>query len=194
MRLEGFTGESQYSTTVPYFLSTGEITQETLDNAMQSIFSTRQTAYDFRDVLNNEIIPMYSDTTNFMVVMNNSYNNATYINNDFVSKKEEAGRIHQKTRNGVAKERDVFFQQKHTIGYNRFLSGMIQALIVIVAISGIMFGLWAVGKISVKMLGAVVTVMVMCFLIVLAIVIKNNLTRRSDDWTKFYFAPYNINQ
>lgn len=194
MQIEGFAPDAQYGANVPYFLSTGEITQETLDNAMANIFSAKQTAADFRDVMNNEIIPMYSDTTNFMVVMNNSFNNATYINSDFAQKKDEADRLHNRTKNGVAKERDNYFQQKRTIGYNSFMSGMIQTLILIISVSGILFGLWAVGKISTTMVGAVVSVMVMCFLIVMAIVIKNNLTRRPDDWNKFYFAPYNINQ
>lgn len=186
------TSPSQYNVTVPYFLSTGEITQETLDSAMESIFATKQTAADFRDILNNEIIPMYSDTTNFMVVMNNSFNSANYIHDDFQQKKTEAQRIHEKTKNNVAKEREVFFQQRRTIGYNTFLSGMIQALIVVVGVSGIMFGLWGVNKISTKMLGAVVSIMLMCLLLVLAILVKNNLTRRVDDWNKFYFSPYTV--
>lgn len=183
---------SQYNASVPTFLSTGEITQETLDSLMGNLFSSRQTASDIRDILNNEIIPMYSDTTNFMMVMNNSMNSANYIHDDFQVKKAEAERVHKSTTNSVAKQRATYFEKKRTIGYNTFMAGVIQALIIVMGISGILFGMWSVGKLGTKALGAVVAVMMACLLLVVAVMVKNNLTRRVDDWNKFYFSPYKM--
>lgn len=147
---------------------------------------------DVIDHLQLESIPNYSTGTRTLLMMNNSYNSASYMKDDLQSKLQNASSINAQARVGIHKMRAVYMQKKNTIGYLTFISGVVQALVVIACLSAVLAALYmsASSQNQNKMwyiVGA--CVIFALFLTVVAVIVKNNYTRRPDDWNKFYFTP-----
>lgn len=172
--------------------STGTLSEEAALNLIECIFGSQETdMIKAVSVMNQSILPTYSEKTNTMLLMNNSYNTTTYMKDDLMSKKTEVEKLNSDVRRNIHNVRYAYLQKRREAAYYRFMSGVIQALIVICAISAMLFVLYKAKYISTTMLGAGIATIVALTLIVIAVIIKNNMTRRPDDWNKFYFAPSN---
>lgn len=170
--------------------STGVLSDEVLNNSINCVLGTSDmNVIKTMNIINQQLLPAYSERTNTMLLMNSSYNSSSYVKDDLLSKKEAIQNQNNKARNDIHKVRFAYLQKKRTAAYNKFMSGIIQAMIVIVAISAILQSLHKLGKISTGWFSAGIMIMLALFLFVIAIIVKNNLTRRTDDWNKFYFAP-----
>ena len=170
--------------------SIGNATHDIIENELNSLLQSNDIVHDVVIQLKDNIIPAYSDNTNVLLMMNNSYNSAAYISGDLKSKQQHAESLNKQSRSGIHTMRNVYMQKQYTIGYTRFLSGVVQSLVVIVCVIGILISLQKPGKIPSKqwlIIGCLVIAGL--FLLVLAAIIKNNMTRRPDDWSKFYFFP-----
>lgn len=144
-----------------------------------------------RTYLTNQIIPDYMNSTMQIISLNNAHVSTNYLKNDLIQKNVESIAMNKKAINNVEKVRYSYLQKKRTSAYYKFMSGIIQSLIIIIAISSILFIFYKNKKLSPMLLGAAISIIMAMFLIVVAILIKNNMTRRQDDWGKFYFAPNN---
>lgn len=172
--------------------STGIMSDELVSKAMQCVFDTNTSDLESvktMNLINNHILPKYEEKTNTMMLMNSSYNSSTYIKEDLDSKRAEVEHINALARKNIHKVRYSYLQKRRETAYYRFMSGVIQSLILIIAVSAILIAFYKMGKLSPILMGACIVSIVAIFLIVIAIIIKNNLTRRPDDWSKFYFAP-----
>lgn len=172
--------------------STGIVDSSALAKAISCVMGdTTAQSDNAMTILRQHIIPAYSDATSTMVLMNTSYNNSAYVRDDINTRKLEMERMSQSTRNNIHKVRYTYMQKRRQAAYYTFMSGVMQSLIVIVSLSAVLASMYKLGLLSPKMLAAGVMTMVLLFLLVIAVIIKNNLTRRPDDWHKFYFAPNN---
>lgn len=172
--------------------STGVLSDEVLKNSIDCVLGTSETdVIKTVNVINQQILPAYSERTNTMVLMNSSYNSSSYVKDDLLSKKSEVERMNQLARNNIHKVRYSYLQKKRATEYYKFMSGVFQSLIVIAVLSAILAAFYKMGKLSSTMLTAGIAAMVALFLMVVAVIVKNNLTRRPDDWNKFYFTPNN---
>lgn len=172
--------------------STGVLSDEVLKNSIDCVLGTSETdVIKTVNVINQQILPAYSERTNTMVLMNSSYNSSSYVKDDLLSKKSEVERMDKLARSNIHKVRYSYLQKKRAVEYYKFMSGVIQSLIVIAALSAILAAFYKLGSLSGTMLTAGISIMVALFLMVVAVIVKNNLTRRPDDWNKFYFAPNN---
>lgn len=172
--------------------STGVLSDEVLNNSINCVLgSSEMDVIKTMNIVNQQILPAYSEKTNTMLLMNSSFNSSSYVKDDLEGKKQDVEKQKQKARNSVATVRYNFMQKRRTAEYYRFMSGVTQALIVIVAFSAILASMYKLKKISTMWLSAGIMIMVALLLLVVAVIIKNNLTRRPDDWNKFYFAPNN---
>ncbi len=145
---------------------------------------------DVIDHLQLESVPNYSAGTQTVLMMNNSYNSASYMKDDLQEKLNAASSINAQARVGIHKMRAVYMQKKNTIGYMTFISGVVQALIVIACLTAVLAALYMNAADQNKMwyIAGACAIFAM-FLVVVAVIIKNNYTRRPDDWNKFYFTP-----
>jgi len=172
--------------------STGILTDEVLNNSINCVLGSSDTdIIKTMNIVNQQILPAYSEKTNTMLLMNSSYNSSSYVKDDLLTKQAEVEKQNQQARNSIHKTRFAYLQKKRMAEYYKFMSGVIQALIVIVALSAILASLYKMKKLSTMAMSAGIMTMVLLLLLVLAVLIKNNLTRRPDDWNKFYFAPNN---
>lgn len=140
-------------------------------------------------LINDQVVPKYSMNTNVAMLMNDSYNNAEYMAKDLQVKKQDAYTINEKTKTGVHKVRFTFLQKRHQAAYNRFISSVIQATIIVISITAIIASMYKLERLPPRFVGVSIFVLIALFLLVLAVIIKNNMTRRTDDWNKFYWQP-----
>lgn len=172
--------------------SAGTLSDDVLNNSINCVLgSSEMDVIKTMNIMNQQILPAYSDKTNTMLLMNSSYNSSSYVKDDLTSKHVEVEKQNEKARNNVAKVRFSYMQKKRATAYYKFLSGVMQSLIVIVALSAVLASMYKLKQVTVGWLSAGIMTMVCLLLIVVAIIVKNNLTRRPDDWNKFYFAPSN---
>lgn len=172
--------------------STGILSDEVLNNSINCVLgSSEMDVIKTMNIINQQVLPAYSERTNTMLLMNSSYNSSSYVKDDLLSKKDQVRKQDVQARNSIHKVRYSYLQKKRAAEYNKFLSGVIQSLIVIVALSAILASLFKLKKITHMWLGVGIMTMVALFLLVVAVIVKNNLTRRTDDWSKFYFSPNN---
>lgn len=170
--------------------STGVLSDEVLNNSINCVLgSSQMDVIKTMNIINQQILPAYGERTNTMLLMNSSYNSSSYIKDDLQTKKQEVEKQNERARNSIHKVRFSYLQKKRSAEYNKFMSGIIQALIVIVALSAILAALYKLQKLPTSWLATGILTMVALFLFVVALIVKNNLTRRTDDWSKFYFAP-----
>lgn len=172
--------------------STGQINTDYLGSVMNCVMGdstievTKALSY-----LKELLIPKYSENTNTMMVMNKSFTSSSYVKDDLEHKKNELQHMNSMTRSSIHKVRYNYMQKQRKAAYYEFMSGVVQSLIVIVALSAVLASMHKLKLISAMWLGAGIMTMVALFLLVVAVLVKNNLTRRPDDWSKFYFAPNN---
>ena len=124
------------------------------------------------------------------LVMNTSYASTQFIKNDMELKKLDAEKKEKITRNEISKARYKLMQKQYTINSNNFISGVLQGLLLLLAIITIMICFMRLGKLSSTM-AIILSVLLSCiYLFIVLLLVRNNYQRRKDDWTKFYFAPY----
>ena len=158
---------------------TATLSNKNLDNVIQ-----------VRSLLEQQVLPYFSQMLFTTLMMNTSYNSTKYITNDMENKAKDAREKETKARNSIGKARYNYFQKKYTISYNKFISGVLQGAILTVAICAVLAGLHLNGMLSSTIVAVLVSCIVLVYMIILAILLKNNSNRRKDDWNKFYFAPF----
>lgn len=103
----------------------------------------------------------------------------------------EVGRmtsLQQKTFNQVQKTRVSYLMKKYRIAYDYFVGNIFQFSSIIVIILAILFGFVKEGKLSLMTAGIIAISIILIYLVILLIIIKNYQSRRKDDWSKFHFG------
>ena len=151
-----------------------------------------QSVPDIRSAFQQQLIPDFTKMIESLLMMNTSYNNTQYINKDMKAKAIEAMNKERLTRSSVHKSRYSYMQKKYTIGNNNFMTGVFQGSILVTCIVVALFAFYKMKSLSKMFVLLIGCIVVAAFLFVVALLAKNNMTRRVDDWNKFYFAPYNM--
>ena len=151
-----------------------------------------QSVPDIRSSLQQQLIPDFTKMLETLLMMNTSYNNTQYINKDMKAKAIDAMNKERLTRSSVHKSRYSYMQKKYTIGNNNFMTGVFQGSILIACIVAALVAFYKMKSLSKMFVALIVSIVVAAFLFVVALLAKNNMTRRVDDWNKFYFGPYNM--
>ena len=130
----------------------------------------------------------YFDNTSSLFMLND-YGNAngylnSLLNNEFVRMTS----LQQKTSNQVQKTRVSYLMKKYRITYDYFVGNIFQFTSIIVIILAILFGFVKEDRITLTIGGILSIIIVLSFLIVLLMIVKNYQSRRKDDWNKFYFG------
>jgi ABC-type dipeptide/oligopeptide/nickel transport system permease component len=128
-----------------------------------------------------------------VLMMNTSYNTSQYINNDVKAKAIDALNKERLARSGVHKARYSYMQKKYTIGSNKFMTGVFQGSILVACIAATLIAFNKMKSLGTMFVALTVAIVVAMFLFIVAMMARNNLTRRVDDWDKFYFGPHNMN-
>lgn len=173
------------------YIADGAVMESTFNNVIQQ---TQNDVGSLREVFTQRVLPFFSQMLVTVLMMNTSYNNTSYISQDMESKAKDAKQKENLTRSSIHKARFSYMQKKYKIGYNKYVTGVLQGAILVACVAGSLIAFQRMKKLSGMFTGLVVGVIALMFLIIIAVIAKNNMTRRVDDWDKFYFAPYNMSK
>ena len=130
----------------------------------------------------------YFDNTSSLFMLNDYGNANGYLNSLLNNEVVRMTSLQQKTSNQVQKTRVSYLMKKYRITYDYFVGNIFQFTSIIVIILAILFGFVKEDRITLTIGGILSIIIVLSFLIVLLMIVKNYQSRRKDDWNKFYFG------
>lgn len=130
----------------------------------------------------------YFDNTSTLFMLNDYGNANEYLNSLLNNEVGRMTSLQQKTFNQVQKTRVSYLMKKYRIAYDYFVGNIFQFSSIIVIILAILFGFVKEGKLSLMTAGIIAISIILIYLVILLIIIKNYQSRRKDDWSKFHFG------
>ena len=147
---------------------------------------------DIRASFQTQLLPNFTEMVQKMLMVNTSYNNTQYINDDLKAKAIDAVNKERLTRSSVHKTRYSYMQKKYTIASNNFMIGIFQGSILVACIAASLLAFYKMKSLSKGFVLLTVCIIVAAFLFIVALIMRNNMTRRVDDWAKFYHGPHDV--
>jgi lipopolysaccharide export LptBFGC system permease protein LptF len=132
-------------------------------------------------------IEKYLVGTNQAIVLNDITNTNDYVYDTVNNEKTRTDTLKKKTGSMINRTRQSFLQKRYRIEYNRFVTSMLMFMTLTVLVVACMFGLMKQDHVNLLVAAGVSSIAVFFFLIAVLVYIKNNQTRRKDDWSKYYF-------
>lgn len=136
----------------------------------------------------------YIDDTFNGVLLNNVANTSNYLRKNLAHELERTQNIHTQIVNQIGKSRLSAMESEYTLHYNYFISRIMRLTILLITILFICAALLIKGI----NFGLTITFMIIVFvayIIIVIIMLRKNMSRRSDDWDKFNFnAPVKKNK
>lgn len=178
-------------TSQPFAFFTSDPTQ--MQDYLNQVIGSGSSADDVqqvRDLVKTKVLPLFNNMLMSTLMLNTTYNSTRYITDDVQQKQEDATQKEQRTRNNISKVRYNYVQKKYIVAYRDFVSRCLQGAIIVTAFSAIVIGMWFQKTFSAVVALIIVGVIVSIYLLIIAVLVSHNQFRRKDDWTKFYFSPY----
>jgi len=150
--------------------STGDISTDSLTsiNVGGGIAATAGLDATFEDTSQK-----YFDNTSQLFLLNDYGNANSYLNSLLTSESGRMTSLQQKTFNQVQKTRVSYLMKKYRIAYDYFVGNIFQFTSIIVIILAILFGFVKEGKLSFMIAGLVGVSIVLIYLIILLIIVRN---------------------
>jgi hypothetical protein len=129
----------------------------------------------------------YNSDTAAMVILNDLANVNKFANATADSEMQRLQRLRMRATSDLMKSKTDYMQLTYAIDYQKFQISLIQVtfffIILLVAV------LWAQQneKINWYVFGTVAATLAVLYIFIVAIMYKNMLSRRKDDWNKYYF-------
>lgn len=133
-------------------------------------------------------IEQYLVDTNQSIIMNDVTNTNDYVTGSIFNEKNRTTTLRDKTSNMINRTRNTFLQNKYQIEYHNFIGSCLQFFTFMILIIACMFALLKQESIPALVAYGVSCTALVLFLLVVVVYIKNNQTRRKDDWNKYYFS------
>jgi hypothetical protein len=132
----------------------------------------------------------YMKETGDMKMLNNLANVSAYVSGSVVKEYDRLSYLRERSFSNVHKMRQHYMLKQYDVYYTRFQSGVIQFSLFVACVCGfiLMYTLKEENPMSNTVAFSIIASMVAFYLLVLIVFIKDMLTRRKDDWNKFYFA------
>jgi len=133
-------------------------------------------------------VRMYLIDTNHNLMLNDVTNTNMFLRDSMTKEMERTSSLRDKTFNDIHKTRERYMGKKYAINYYNFVGTIMQATMLVILISAVAFSLYKENSISINVAMIITGVVVIIYLIIVLLFIKQNQLRRKDDWNKFYFS------
>jgi hypothetical protein len=137
----------------------------------------------------------YQEMLSQIQTMNDLTNINDYVGNMYNAENTRVTHLKNSSVNNVYKAREQYSTTKYAVSYTKFITnaviftlGMLIVCGVLVCLTVFKAGGSETPMLSLKMCVCFVIVIVALFMIVMAMVVRQMMTRRSDDWDKRYFS------
>ena len=171
-----------------YFAGDGSVLQKNLYASIPT--ENLNDVIDVRAILQTKVLPAFNGMLLSALMMNTSYISTKYISDDMEQKRTDAEQKERLTRNEISKARYNYMQKQYNINNNNFIAGVLQGLLLVLGIVAILFCYQRLGKMPMTVACVLSALLVSIYLFIVVLLVRNNYQRRKDDWSKFYFAPY----
>ena len=153
------------------------------------------------DNLFTQHIQKYLNETNQLLMMNDMIASSEYLRNTMDNEYDRVSKLTEKTKNNIYKSRASYMFKRYQIGYNRFVSGVLQFTMFVFVVLAVLCAVWRQSLAlpqgasmalwqNPSILLACAVILVVLYLLIVILLYKTYQTRRKDDWDKFYFrAP-----
>lgn len=141
----------------------------------------------FREIIRNQLIPQVAHSLNDTMLLNTSLNSTNYIKNDLDGK--YAGVVERQgiAQANLAKTRYNYLQKANTIAAYRFWINVIVGAIFVACSAFVILG---ANKMAAWLNYSIIGFVTFVYVVIVLMALKNNSSRRNDDWNKFHFGPY----
>lgn len=136
-----------------------------------------------------ELQSIYKKQTEEMQTVNALANVGNFMENTMKSEHEKMSKLRDKTFSNVHKMRHHFMMLKYDINYNRFVSGIIQFTMFTFILCGTLYAFTIkenppiTETVALWVIGLIMTI----YILIIFIIIRRFMSRRKDDWDKYYF-------
>lgn len=130
----------------------------------------------------------YLVDTKQAMMLNDVANTNQFLSENMSKELERTTQLRDKTFNHIHKTRQRYFGKKYAINANRFWATVMQITIGVVLTVALVFGIAKRNTISIQTAMIIAGIIILLYVIILLVFIKQNQLRRKDDWNKFYFV------
>jgi hypothetical protein len=143
-----------------------------------------------REHIRNQVIPKITHSLNDTMLLNTSLNSTHYIKKDLDGKL--SGVVHHQgiAQSNLTKTRYNYMQKTNAISVYRFWINVIVGAIFVACCAFVLLG---ANKMSAWLNYSIIGFITFVYVIIVLLALRNNSSRRNDDWNKFYFGPYQPN-
>lgn len=145
--------------------------------------------------LQNEV-GKYLENTKNLNFQNEIYNTNMYMNQSMTLQEEQISDMSEKARNHIMRLRQKYQLKMYDINYYKFITTLLLYAMFIVAMAGLLLGLAYKHNPPVldpAIAWVIVGVVLVLYLIIVFIYVRNNANRRKTDWNKYHFGTYGKN-
>lgn len=146
-----------------------------------------ETAAAIQDIFFDNV-RMYLVDTNQNMLLNDVTNTNMYLRESMTKELERSASLRDKTFNDIHKTRERYMGKKYAINHYNFVGTTLQFTMFVILIVALCFTLAKEDKITKTVATYVSMFIIVIYLIILLMFIKQNQLRRKDDWNKFYFS------
>jgi lipopolysaccharide export LptBFGC system permease protein LptF len=133
-------------------------------------------------------VRMYLLDTNQNLMLNDVYNTNMFLKESMSKEMERTSSLRNKTFNDIHKTRERYMRSQYDIQYYNFIAAVMQGTMFIILCIALLLAFYKQKKISIKIGSIIVGILVLIYVIIVLMYIKQNQSRRKDDWNKFYFT------
>lgn len=171
--------------------SRGSFVSENIANIMENTSSpTFMTGFETEM---DRYVSQYMNNTNSLNFQNEIYNTNMFMSQSMTLQEEQINHLSEKARNHIMRSRQKYQLKLYDIAYYNFVTNVLMYAIMIVAISGIMLSMTYKNDppiLSPTLTWSVIGVIVVVYLLIVLIYVRNNSNRRKTDWNKYNFGTY----
>lgn len=121
------------------------------------------------------------------VLLNDLQNTNAFLQRNIQHELDRSGNIYKQTANQVHKSRINVFESQYAIHKNNFTSSFIKATLFVIIIVFVIFKLARDGRIYYGFANTIMLVITFIYIVMLTLFLRDNASRRNDDWNKYHF-------
>jgi hypothetical protein len=144
----------------------------------------------YRILILDFILPLTNQQLYRLLLINSNLSSGKYISRDVQQKLQDASKQQQNMRASIDKSRYEFYQRQNNIDYHQFIILIMQVTILLIFLCSAIVGCCLVFNINSIIMWCALTAMVGVYLFMIIAIVSRNNRKRTDDSSKYYFAPY----
>jgi hypothetical protein len=129
----------------------------------------------------------FAANTHLLAQLNESYNANRYIANTLTAEKQRVSKLDKASRTDVHRMRMSHLDTAYLDGYYQFMTRAAIFSTFMVVLTLLPVSLWASGSLSTMLMAPIVTLLLVVYATALALIYRNKIHRRNNDWNHRYW-------